>query len=105
MYYYTHLLQNGETADLGTSKTKWKYPKLKAAVDGYIELIPRDYYPPGMSGTVYGNEEGRFNPDNHRNPHLLTLKDIVGNEWDTVGDLLLEQTEKQYKDWQEARNG
>ena len=95
MYIYTLLKQNGTTEVLDTAKTKWKYEQLRDTVGGYIEIIPNSYYPKGMTGTVYGHEEARFNSDNHTNSHLKTITDIFGDKWDTVGDLLLEQTEKQ----------
>lgn len=101
-YTYTKLKQDGTTETLHTGK-KWQYEKLRDAVGGFIEIIPRDYYPKGLTGTVFGHEEARFNRDNHTNPHLKTITDIFGDKWDTVGDLVLEQTDKQYLKWQEAR--
>lgn len=98
-YTYTKLKQDGTTETLHTGK-KWNYEQIRDAVGGTIELIPRDYYPKNMTGQVYGHEEGRFNPFNHRNPIMKVLKGnpALGEpaEWDCVGDLILEQTEKQY---------
>ena len=99
MYIYTALKQDGTTEVLDTCKTKWDYKKLSGHIGGFIEIIPSDYYPKGLTGTVYGHEEGRFNELNHRNPHLLAITDTFGDVWDTVGDLLLEQTEKQNATW------
>ena len=77
MYIYTLLKQNGTTEVLDTAKTKWKYEQLRDTVGGYIEIIPNSYYPKGMTGTVYGHEEARFNSDNHTNSHLKTITDIL----------------------------
>lgn len=100
MYIYTKLRQDGRFITYEPSKTKWTYEQLKNQVNGMVEIIPKNYYPIGMNGTVYGNEEARFNSDNTRNQCMLVIKDdLYGDEWDTVGDLLLEQTEKQYEKW------
>lgn len=100
MYIYTILKQNGQIETLEPCKTKWKYEQLRKQVDGMIEIIPETYYPKGMKGTVYGNEEARFNSNNTRNQCMLVITDdFYGDEWDCVGDLLLEQTEKQYANW------
>lgn len=103
MYVYTLLLQDGSYVVLDKCFKKWKYKQISKLVGGMIEYIPTDYFPEGMRGSVIGNEEGRFNPVNHRNPHMKVLYDPMGRAWDTVGDLLLEQTEKQFAKWQESR--
>lgn len=99
MYIYTALYQDGTTKELGRSTKKWKYKQLSDYVGGMIEYIPTSYFPKGMSGQVIGNEEGRFIAGNRRNPHMKVVVDPNGNQWDTVGDLLLEQTEKQNIKW------
>jgi len=93
MHIYTLLNQDGTTQEIHRGK-KFEYDQLRDTIGGMIEIIPRDYYPEGMKGTVFGHEEARFDSSNHRNPHMLVLQ-----EWDTVGNLLLEQTEKQHNKW------
>lgn len=102
MYYYTHLKQDGTYVVLEQTATKWEYERLKKFTGGYIEYMPDDYLPKGMSGQVIGDEEGRLNSTNHRNPFMRVLTDDMGNEWYCVGDLLLEQTEKQFNKWQKS---
>ena len=99
MYIYTALYQDGTTEELGRSAKKWKYEKIKEFIGGYIEYLPDSYFPEGMRGQVIGDEEGRFKAGNKRNPHMKVVVDPNGGQWDCVGDLLLEQTEKQSIKW------
>lgn len=101
MYHYTSLNQDGTITDLGTSQKKWAYDRIKTFIGNYIECIPVVYFPKGMTGQVIGDEEARYNAWVERNPHMKVITDPFGQEWDCVGTLLLEQTEKQYAKWQE----
>ena len=99
-YKYTLLKQDGTTQDLGTGKQK----EFKGAGGLYellncttIEIINDMYYDGWVDGEVecYGDEEARYNDNNHRNPHFKVLK---GNpefgepeEWDVVGDIIKEE--------------
>lgn len=103
MYYYTHLKQDGTFTVVDKTAKKWEYEQLRKFIQNYIEVIPDAYMPDNMNGTLYGDEEGRFNKDNKRNPFTKVLKDVDEAEWDCVGDLLLEQTEKQFNKWQEKK--
>lgn len=65
---------------------KYKYTLMKQ--DGEIEEIGEldcelDY--------KYGDEEGRFNSNNHQNPHFASRKDERGTLWNVVGDILREE--------------
>lgn len=96
-YKYTLLKQDGTAETLGRQEEM----DLDAMRDllncQMIELILRDYYQEawGKNCLVFGDEEGRFNEKNIRNPHakVLTGNPDLGEvaEWDCVGDLLLAQ--------------
>lgn len=96
-YKYTLLKMDGTVEELGRQE-EMDYEAMRELLScQMIELIPRDYYQEtwGKDCLVFGDEEGRFNKDNKRNPHMKVLK---GNpelgeveEWDCVGDLLLAQ--------------
>lgn len=104
MYVYTALYQDGRIEVLDTPKKKWKGEKIWEYLGGYMEMIPKDYYPTKMNGTVLGESEARFKPQNHRNPHMQVIHDMfTGRDWDCVGNLLLEQTERQNKIWLESQ--
>lgn len=107
MKYYTLLKQDG-TRELFYSGKALPYDELRDKLGCRIlELIPKDYYPDGMVGTLWGDEEGRFNPDNKRNPHTKVLRGLPefgqDHDWDCVGDLILEQTQAQYSRWKVNR--
>ena len=91
-YKYTLLKQDGTTREWVCSKLPFSeiYKELNCSM---IEVIPNSYYPEGTKrGAIcYGDEEGRFNQDNHRNPHMKVLKDFDGAEWDCVGNILKEE--------------
>lgn len=97
LYQYTLFNQDG-------SMESWKQPKmefesLKGIIGNgcsMIEIIPKVYHPDDIkrSGTVYGDEEGRFNSTNQRNPHFKVLTDFEGAKWDCVGNLLHETVAK-----------
>lgn len=97
MIKYTLLRQDGTIKDLGTGKKKnFKelYEILKCNI---IEIIPDAYYDGWIDGKVecYGDEEGRYNEKNHRNPHFKVLQGDVSfgepKEWDVVGDIVREE--------------
>jgi hypothetical protein len=97
-YLYTLYKQDGTIEVLPISKKKSFNEIYKILGCEMIEVIPSDYYPDGFGQvTVYGDEEGRFNSNNKRNPHFKVLKgdpNIEPVEWDTVGDLLKEEVYK-----------
>lgn len=96
-YKYTLLKQDGTTQDLGISKKK-EFRELYTILNcTTIELIPAAYYKDKGHGrcTMFGDEEGRFNSQNHRNPHFNVLHDaIFGDDWDVVGDIIKEEVYK-----------
>lgn len=94
-YKYTLLNQDG-TAELLAQTDK--EVELKQLYDWLncqiVELIPEPYHNEiwkSEETIVWGDEEARFNPDNKRNLHTKVLTDFEGNEWDCVGDLILQQ--------------
>lgn len=100
LYQYTRLNQDGTKEVLAPCKKKefggedGLYKLLDCQT---IELIPKDYYADNMNkrATIFGDEEGRFSSLNVRNPHMKVLKDaLYGDEWDTVGNLIMEEVYK-----------
>lgn len=88
-YQYTLLKQDGTRTDLGTSPKRREFAELYKALEcRTVEIIPKDYYPAEFKTrtTIYGDEEGRFNSENGRNPHML--EPLPG--WYCVGDLVAE---------------
>jgi len=82
-YKYTIYKQDGTIEVLPISKKK-DFKELYIILNcSTIEIIPSDYYPKGFGhATVFGDEEGRLNEDNHRNPHFKVLAegyDVIGN--------------------------
>lgn len=101
-YVYTHLKQDGSSIELARVSKKWDYTKLRAFIGNSIEYIPEEYFMDGLKGQVIGDEEARYNTNNVRNQHMKIIHDPIFNEdWDVVGDLLLEQTEKQNQAWKD----
>lgn len=97
MYEYTVYHQNGDVE--GWKQPKMSFDDMRQLVSGghcMLELIPKDYWPKeiGRAGNVWGDEEGRFNSDNHRNPHFRVIVDNEGHEWDCVGKLVHEKVAK-----------
>ena len=93
-FRYTLLMQDGrKSLPMHTSKELEFSEMYKMLECQTIEMIPRDYYPEGTpeSAVIWGDEEGRFNNRNYRNPHMKVLHDNRGGEWDCVGDLLLQE--------------
>lgn len=89
MYKYTLLKQDGGEIEIGIGKRK-DFKELRKILDcQIIEIIPKDYY--DGKGTCYGDEEGGFNENNHRNPHFKVIKDLWDDEWDVVGDIIKEE--------------
>jgi len=91
-YKYTLLKQDGTAETLGRAD-EYDFEKIRKVLGcKYIELIPATYHQEAWGRCiVYGDEEGRFNDKNIRNPHTKVLKDADGQDWDCVGDLLLAQ--------------
>lgn len=84
LYQYTLLYQDGTTDKLPPCPKKTFHELYRLLGCDMIEIIPSDYYNKMGWGkcTVYGDEEARFNSDNHMNPHFHVLApgfDIVGN--------------------------
>lgn len=91
-YKYQLLKQDGTVSDVAERKSQISSDALRAALDcTMLEIIPLDYYNGDPKGvTLFGDEEGRFNSRNQRNPHFKVLTDGGGREWDVVGDILVE---------------
>lgn len=94
-YKYTLLKQDGTIEDLETGKQKDFKEFYKILNCHTIEIIPDAYYDGYVEGKLemYGDEEARFNSENHRNPHFKVLidKDDNNAEWDVVGDIIKEE--------------
>jgi hypothetical protein len=100
LYQFTLLKQDGTQEDLGTRHGDMPLAEMyKVLGCSTIELIPNDYYE-RKDVLLWGDEEGRFaqevidgevQPKNHRNPQFKVLRDDVGNAWDVVGDILLQE--------------
>ena len=92
LYRYTLLNQDGTTKFLGISKKKDFKEFYKILNCSTIEHIPHCYYFEKLGHVEFwGDEEARFNSENHRNPHFKVLKDINGEEWDVVGNIIKEE--------------
>lgn len=96
-YHYTLYNQDGSSESW--TQAKMDFTQIKEVLGhgcSMIEIIPKDYQPDDIkkSGTVYGDEEGRFNSTNIRNPHFKVLTDSDGGQWDCVGNLLHEKVAK-----------
>ena len=94
-YEYKVLHQNGDIE--GWKSTKMDFADFRQQLKcQMIEIIPKDYYPVELckGWTAYGDEEGRFNTENHRNPHFKVLTDPDGGQWDVVGDIIFERKVK-----------
>ncbi len=90
-YKYTLLKQDGTTKDLGISKQK-SFKEFYNILDCHtIELIPNAYVIGNKRANYYGDEEGRFNSNNHTNPHFKIITDIFGQDCDVVGDIIKEE--------------
>lgn len=92
MYLYTLLKQDGTQEELAQVPKEVELSQLYKWLNcTTVELIPSDYYQEAWIGDgdtiVWGDEEGRFNSENKRNPHTK----VLGEEWDCVGDLVLQQ--------------
>lgn len=90
-YKYTLLKQDGSIEVLPVSNKK-DFKELYTLLDcQMIEIIPSDYCKGFGRCTVYGDEEGRFNSNNVRNPHFTVLIDHTGSPWDVVGNCIKEE--------------
>lgn len=96
LYKYTIYKQDGTIEELEPCPGKDFKALYKMLNCEIIELIPDLYYKSKNWGkvTVYGDEEGRFNSENIRNPHFDVLIDADGSEWDVVGNLIKEEVWK-----------
>lgn len=100
-YKYTLLKTDGTKEDLGTlaKNLEFKgigglYEKLNCRT---IELIPKDYWPEEYKKRgveMFGDEEGRFVDEPQRNKHFKVLKDFENNDWDVVGNVVVEEKVK-----------
>lgn len=88
MILYTLLKQDGTTEELAQVDKEVELSQLYKWLNcTTVELIPEPYYQDDWKGgIVWGDEEGRFNSENKRNPHTKVLQG-----WDCVGDLVLQQ--------------
>lgn len=93
---YTLLKQDGTKEVLGEQE-EMDFEAIRELLGcHFIEIIPSDYHQKDWGKcTLYGDEEGRFNSDNTRNPHTKVLRGdpSIGEVavWDCVGNLLLAQ--------------
>ena len=100
LYQYTILKQDGTKEVLKPSKKKTLAEFYKILDCRTIQLIPSLYYKGMGYGRclMYGDEEGRFNSSNHRNPHFKVLKGNIElgepPEWDVVGNIVKEEVYK-----------
>lgn len=102
LYQYTILKQDGTKEELPPQK-KMDFDKVREILKcRTIEFIPKDYHPSWIKGFRYvmGDENAGVMINmadrvNYRNPHMEVLTDMFGEEWDVIGDLLLEQTYKE----------
>lgn len=94
LYQYTLLKQDGTTEDLEPSPRKDLTELYKILNCTTVQIIPKAYYQHKNYGhcVIWGDDEGRFNTNNKRNPHFETLMDAESQEiFDVVGDCLLER--------------
>jgi|SRR6516165_8589465 hypothetical protein len=97
-YKYILLNQNGSRREFGSRTAQMTLQEMKKHLDcQIIAVIPHAYYPTALDKdnvTIYGDDEGRFNSDNHRNDHMKVLygDPSIGEPpiWDCVGDMLVE---------------
>jgi hypothetical protein len=105
-YEYTLLKQDGTIEALGAfhkelpfrTETNQKTGEVTKGLYAYlncttIECIPAQYYEnqdwlTDKETVCFGDEEGRFNNENHTNPHFSVLHDPDGGRWDCVGDIV-----------------
>lgn len=100
MILYTLLKMDGTTEELLQTDKEVDFTQFREWLNcQMIELIPSQYYQEDWFGEgdtiVWGDEEGRYNTENKRNPHTKVLKGnpALGEmaEWDCVGNLILQQ--------------
>ncbi len=96
LYQYTILKQDGTSKVLPVSPKKDSKELYKLLNCTTIEIIPSSYYSGLNWGRciVFGDEEGRYNRLNERNPHFNVIQDIFGAPWDVVGDCIREEVYK-----------
>ena len=91
-YQYTLYKQDGTIELLPISPKKTFAELYQVLGCTTIERIPDEYYAgKGIPhGIMFGDEEGRYRSQNHRNPHFNVLTDEAGGQWDVVGDCVFE---------------
>ena len=87
MYQYTLLKMDGTKEDLGISKKKELSEMYKILDCQLVEVIPDAYYEGFGRVTMWGDEEGRFNENNTRNPFFK----VLAPDYDVVGNILMEK--------------
>lgn len=92
MILYTLLKMDGTEEELAQVEKEVDLKQLYKWLNcTTVELIPSDYYQEAWFGEgdtiVWGDEEGRFNSENIRNPHTK----VLGENWDCVGNLVLQR--------------
>lgn len=85
-YKYTLLKQDGTIKELGTMPQQGFKQFYKILDCTTIEIIPPVYYEQ-KDCTLYGDEEGRFNEENMRNPHF----EVIADNYDVVGNIIKEE--------------
>lgn len=103
-YRYTLLRQDGTKEEIGIYTEELKFSgkgglyELLGNIDT-IELIPNDYYEYSHKINItldlpiicmYGDEESRYNTENHRNPWFAFFN-TPGGVFDIVGDVIAEE--------------
>lgn len=95
MYQYTLLKQDGTIDDLGQSPEKSLEELYEILECDLVEIIPSPYYAGKGHGKciMWGDEEGRFNSNNVRNPHF----NVLAGGYDVVGNIVKQQSVKKEK--------
>lgn len=96
-FRYELLRQDGTVKHFKAGKRK-KFTELYKILNcTLLELIPAPYYSEAYNNhhtAIFADEEGRFHPENIRNPHFLVLPGDpdLGEpaEWDVVGNAIAE---------------
>ena len=101
VYDYTMFKADGNVVVLGRGVAKKKWEELKQILNcGVLEIVPKDYVDAKMHPAFENSKRGEFYMDEEarlkcetcvRNPFFKVLKDMFGNEYDIVGDVILER--------------
>jgi hypothetical protein len=97
LYKYTLLKQDGSKYEFPVVQRKKTLAQLYKILKCHtVEQIHPAYYSGHGHCFMWGDEEARFNENNHRNPHFKVLKGdtSIGEpaEFDVVGNVLKEET-------------